>query len=1222
MKWLFLSAFFLLLIPVLQAQHIPTQMIPPPPTAYALGKYGDVPVSLYTGVPAISVPVYALKDHDVVVDISLSYHGSGIKVDEIASFVGLGWSLNAGGVITRVVRGRPETLLSDGSLWPKRSDIQFYDYVNRPRTEDVIHNNQLYAAATGQLDNEPDLFYFNFMGRSGKFVFDKNGQAVLEAKEGLDIKWKYMPGYNLQKFVVTDERGVIYEFADDETTFFPEDGVNRISAWYLSKVTSPTGNTIGFEYHGAATSNQLTRSYSTSWVTVLPYNTAITPPISAPYEGTGFSELRLHRIKTENGEVEFLYKQEKRKDYAILPATNPSSSALEEIRIYKADRNLLKKFRLLTSYFETNRAESYNGLSPEVYSYLNYRLRLDAVQECAADGITCLPPYTFTYLGDNNPSTDDPYTLPYRLSPSQDHWGFYNQAYNKHMIPGLSAARNIPIPSWFKQFSPPDGPESIYTSIEGGANREPHKEAMKAGLLAEMHYPTGGYTAFQFEANDYVNRIPGVRIRKIINYPVAGKPVETDYTYQGYSNYNPADYYFEAYQVAYFYGDLSPGPAVLQQFGVPVEQGLGREIKKYVKVTVQPQAILGHGSEVGYNLVTVSEPGKGSITSIFSSQDRYHDYVDRDYLEEYSAGELNLLDHLFYSEYIDNWYSPGTPYGNVSTRTISSREWPYPEIYSNSWKRGLLTDRYTRTEGDTLLKEEHFDYYHQLLQAIPAFKVIKIDNASYEYVYSKYYVPHTWSKLKSVDTKEYDQNGEHPLTSTTQYYYDNMAHMQPTRIETAGSDGRTEVTDITYPLDYGAGTPFIDDMNKRHLLSYPVEEVNYLRDGTGVKIVSGNITTYKEGGKGWKDQELKLKTASPVLQTQFNFSNRPSWWRPGLRYQAFDPDSRYKSRVSYTGYDAKGNLTGYTLDQDLSTSYLWDRHSQHPVAEIRNALPDECFYSSFEDEGTAGGGHTGTRYHSGPLSLSWEKPNDRTYEISYWYKVGGGWLFSGPKLYAGPAIHIDATAIDDVRIYPADARMTTYTYDPLVGTTSLTDSRNKTVYYEYDGFGRLYTVRDDQGNILKKICYGYAGQTENYSVAKTIFWNTAISTSFKPNNCPLGQASEEVVYSVPAHTYSSVNSQQEADDKARNDVDSNGQDYANQHAVCLSIIKCSDCTEIYQRCINGVCEIGKMILVSSTQLDKNTYECKYYYRWSDGFISETFTLYSRRPCHLIVNKML
>lgn len=42
-------------------------------------------------------------------------------------------------------------------------------------------------------------------------------------------------------------------------------------------------------------------------------------------------------------------------------------------------------------------------------------------------------------------------------------------------------------------------------------------------------------------------------------------------------------------------------------------------------------------------------------------------------------------------------------------------------------------------------------------------------------------------------------------------------------------------------------------------------------------------------------------------------------------------------------------------------------------------------------------------------------------------------------------------------------------------TVSATDSTGRTVYYEYDGLG----IKDDQGNIIKHICYNYAGQVIN-----------------------------------------------------------------------------------------------------------------------------------------------
>ena len=84
--------------------------LPPSPTAAALGQYGEVPVSLYNGMPQVNVPITQLSGNDMTMPISLSYHASGNKVNQIASWVGLGFSLNAGGVITREVRDQPDDI--------------------------------------------------------------------------------------------------------------------------------------------------------------------------------------------------------------------------------------------------------------------------------------------------------------------------------------------------------------------------------------------------------------------------------------------------------------------------------------------------------------------------------------------------------------------------------------------------------------------------------------------------------------------------------------------------------------------------------------------------------------------------------------------------------------------------------------------------------------------------------------------------------------------------------------------------------------------------------------------------------------------------------------------------------------------------------------------------------------------------------------------------------
>lgn len=53
------------------------------------------------------------------------------------------------------------------------------------------------------------------------------------------------------------------------------------------------------------------------------------------------------------------------------------------------------------------------------------------------------------------------------------------------------------------------------------------------------------------------------------------------------------------------------------------------------------------------------------------------------------------------------------------------------------------------------------------------------------------------------------------------------------------------------------------------------------------------------------------------------------------------------------------------------------------------------------------------------------------------------------------------------------AMITTYTYRPLVGVTSITDPKGLKTAYEYDIFGRLEFVKDDQGNILTHNQYHY-----------------------------------------------------------------------------------------------------------------------------------------------------
>ena len=78
-------------------------------------RYGNTPVSLYTGSIDVSVPVYAYEDHEFNVPISLKYAFSGQKPNDPAGSVGLGWVLNAGGCITRQINHLPDEAMATGN---------------------------------------------------------------------------------------------------------------------------------------------------------------------------------------------------------------------------------------------------------------------------------------------------------------------------------------------------------------------------------------------------------------------------------------------------------------------------------------------------------------------------------------------------------------------------------------------------------------------------------------------------------------------------------------------------------------------------------------------------------------------------------------------------------------------------------------------------------------------------------------------------------------------------------------------------------------------------------------------------------------------------------------------------------------------------------------------------------------------------------------------------
>ncbi len=70
--------------------------IPPSPEVASLMKYIDIPVSHFTGIPHIDIPIYTVTEGSLSVPISISYKGGGIKQNELSGIISKGWTLMAG----------------------------------------------------------------------------------------------------------------------------------------------------------------------------------------------------------------------------------------------------------------------------------------------------------------------------------------------------------------------------------------------------------------------------------------------------------------------------------------------------------------------------------------------------------------------------------------------------------------------------------------------------------------------------------------------------------------------------------------------------------------------------------------------------------------------------------------------------------------------------------------------------------------------------------------------------------------------------------------------------------------------------------------------------------------------------------------------------------------------------------------------------------------------
>ncbi len=455
----------------------------------------------------------------------------------------------------------------------------------------------------------------------------------------------------------------------------------------------------------------------------------------------------------------------------------------------------------------------------------------------------------------------------------------------------------------------------------------------------------------------------------------------------------------------------------------------------------------------------------------------------------------------------------------------------------------------------TKLKEEAMTYRILIDALAKQYKTYQVDTVVL--INKIGYVPCTSSNMNSEELDTYDIN--------IVYLFSHFMY-QDTMVVTEYTPSGNMVSRFLNFYD-----------NRQHLQK--TGELTYNSSGELIEKLVKYAYDFSGPGNVYEEMQNQNLVADPVEEkvkkqgtllvtdskTYIKNSTTPLRFNIQKLTQKLEP-AAVEDRLLFTKYDLNGNILEVQKPLDVMQTYLYGYNAAYPVAKV------------------VGANHTTVAGFINQSVLDHPFTTDEQMR----------------------------TELNKIRTGLANttAQVITYPYKPLVGVTSETDANGRTTYYEYDELHRLLLIRDQDKRIIKKMCYNYTGQSEGCA----IYYNAQQSGAFT-RSCTPPYTGSQVTYTVAAGTYLSTTSQSQADAYAVNDVNANGQAYANANGTCTYVCGPGNCAGQGKKCVNNVCETGIKIYTDS-QFNPNTgfYECTYHYEWSDGLWSQNFVEQSAGDC--------
>jgi YD repeat-containing protein len=1080
------------------------KILPVSPEASGLLKFVNYPVNYSTGIPDIGIDLFEIKAGDVTLPLRLSYHsGGGIKTSDRSTWVGLGWQLSADPEITRTINSNP--------------DEATFGYLNNPaEISNFAQITKAYAEAIylGNTEEDPDEFYYKLNGKGGKFyLIRQTGGNPSGVYDALTVPYepvliKYTK--NSRQFSVKDDDGTTYNFGGGDLYEWSgtSDSPNQTS-WKCSTVISASKrDTLFFSYYQPDSHRNLfpgveqyvvydslgqttcsyptTSSGSTTTLGVRPFQygnrwterknlqsgiySVISPdhpeelsqarpwimkdPLATVPDplivSTDKRILKVFEIKYRSGKVKF-HKHE-------VGNSSWGATQLDSICVLDYNDKIIKTVR----FYYTQR--------PEIESISLDSLIIKGASAAAVERYAfAYDPGTFWWGGNIYERTKwtDPcgYFAGYPVTASNSTDATGNAVPFKNI-----SMRKL---CWAYYEGPVYPSHSFIQPI--GTAFQPNYSAMQAYVLKKITYPTGGRTEFTYEPNQARGEYPD----NVIVRNTSGLRISNIKIFSDKSNN-------VTMEKSYKYGIHEEGAGYPQDYprfprNYMYEQAVVYYTELLVWVPVFP----------GYQLSPVS--GSYVVTT-----ERKRTYSSRPFNRLFFSGGAPVLYSQVTEYQLDRGKQTGKTvylYNNENiTESTTYANTPLSREPSNWHKGQLLAEiQYGYVNGKYVwVKKKDTGYASSGLGG--SVNIGKVHNSS-DVVYDQFTTPgHLVEPYKTyqhyvntvtsgkmlvswvTDSTRNLYDTLQTIGVKTNYHYDNPQSTLANRVVSTDSKGNVLTDYIFYTQDYPSTA-----MLTAHMLTYEMEKVSTLKPvgATSLTITGGVVNTYTPDGLRLTEEQLEI--ATPKGLSEFKFSNAALGQLPETSTdQSFSKDPRYAVKNRYAVFDDRGNICQVHSNEKTVTSYIWGYKKLYPIAQAINALSKDIFYTGFEEDGNSAAGDckTGRKSRTTSYSKSLTGLTNGKYLLSYWKKTSGVWSsVITPVTVSTGAYTISLTGqIDDVRFHPEAAQMSTYTYDPLVGVTSITDAKGLIMKYEYDASGRLSLIKDLNGHIVKQFQYHYNSQ--------------------------------------------------------------------------------------------------------------------------------------------------